>query len=179
MSKDFQVHKPAKWTPIQVGTLAAAAGGGVAFVCYKALRSRKQKHLEVLGSTDEWAAHFEKLEYTPEHLTQDEALFKLFGLALMLSDGTRGAFHAIKQAVLAADSLLRIECVLEAKDVEPSLLDLDRATALATFIVHSISHVKNLKSSKTYNALETAKARIERAVVHHSIVVQSLVFNCD
>jgi len=36
-----------------------------------------------------------------------------------------------------------------------------------------------LKSSKTYNALETAKARIERAVVHHSIVVQSLVFNCD
>jgi hypothetical protein len=179
MSEKVQKQSVGRWSPVQVGTLAAAAGGGVAFVCYKALRSRKQKHLEVLGSTDEWTAHFEKLGYQPEHFTQDEGLFKLFGLALMLSDGTTGAFHAIKQAVLATDSLLRIECVLEAKDVEPSFLDLDRATALATFIVHSISHVKNLKSSKTYNALETAKARIERAVVHHSIVVQSLVFNCD
>jgi len=174
---EFKANK--KVDAAKAGILAAAASGGFALMCYKILQSRKEKHNKVLGSRENWHKHFTELKYEPEHFTQDEVLFDMFGLVWMLSERDAASFHAVKQAVLGLDSLMRIEFVLENKDAEPTLIDLERATSLATFIVHALGTVKNLRSSRAYNALEAAKSRIERTVLDHTLLISSLVYDCD
>ena len=173
--------KPAnsKLRAAKVGVLAAVAGGSVALLSYKVLQARKNTHANLLGSQAKWHESLLELNYVPEHFSQDEALFDMFGLVWMLSERKPESFHAIKQALLGLDSLMRVEYVLENKDAEPTWADLDRATALTTYIVHNLSTVKNLKTLKAYNALEATKTRIERNIINHTLRINSLVYDCD
>lgn len=172
--------KPSKaWNASKIGVIAAAASGGIAMATYCLINSRKKKNMAAFGTQADWHAHFTKLMYEPEHFAQDADLFDLFGMILSLSDGTVTAFHVIKQCVLALDSLLRIEYVLRLKDEEPNFVDLDRAMAIRIFIANKLEGVKNLASVRTYNALETAKGRVERGVLQHVMVINSLVYDCD
>lgn len=172
--------KPSKaWNASKVGVVAAAASGGIAMATYCFLNARKKKNMAAFGTQADWHVHFLKLKYEPEHFAQDADLFDLFGMILSLSDGTKESFEKIRECVLAIDSLLRIEYVLRLKDEEPTFLDLDRAMLIRVFIARMLEDVKNLTSVRTYNAIETAKTRVERGVLQHVMVINSLVYDCD